>query len=95
MATTDDDKLRQVVEWRRVALSFDDDAVFDENYAKIVEFANQLRKKYGHTTAEQYQLFHVMAGSTIVDALPNFDFEGEDSVFLFFERLLTPEKGTP
>ena len=95
MVLTDDEKLKRVVEWRRVALSFDDDAVFDENYAEIVAFGAGLRKKYGHTAAEQYELFHVLAGSTMSDPLPHFDFEGEDSVFLFFERLTAPKKGTP
>ena len=49
---------------------------WDDNAA----FAQRLFAEFGPKTVEDYRLFHVMAGSTLIQPCPLFDFPAEYSV---------------
>lgn len=57
-----------------------------EKFDQVAEFGQYLRRKYPNPT--QYTLFHVLAGSTLMEETPLFDFPGEDSIKKFIEEKL-------
>lgn len=83
---TNDDKTKRVQELLNAHLNYNDED-FYKFRVDLAEFATYLRKKYGTNEVQQYTLFHIMVGSTLLDEpLPRFDFDGDDSVVLFLER---------
>ncbi len=56
-----------------------------ETYDKVADFGQKLREKYKNY--DQYELYHILSGSTLIKAPDNFDFPGEDSVELFIRSL--------
>ena len=57
-------------------------------YSEIHDFINDLRDKYSLEAVSQCKMYHAMIGSGVLpEQVSQFDFEGEDSVALFLDRL--------
>lgn len=56
---------------------------------KVEEFSNNIKEH--HPNYKEYQLWHLLIGSTPDHERPYFDFEGEDSIEKFIESLPTLE----
>ncbi len=61
----------------------------ENNYDKIVKFCKNLEKKYGKLECLKYLTYHLVIGSTPKkEQTQFFDFEGEDSIEKFLDKLL-------
>ena len=54
-------------------------------HEKIIEFTERIKDKY--PDYRDYELYHLLIGSTPGGKLPKFDFPGENSIEKFIESL--------
>lgn len=66
---------------KRLSLYKESHDIHDKIFVKAKELQNKYKDYY------DYELFHLLIGSTLPKPVPNFDFPGEDSIVDFLRSL--------